>query len=367
VLPVGLVLTLGGAPAPPDVLADVQELEVESATDVASMFRLRIGITRKADGSWTTVDADLFRPLVRVGVRIQAGTGPPRAVINGYVSGHDVHYTERSAGSTLEVTGLDATLLMSFDERVRAWPNLADSAIATAIFGEYFVVPAVQTTTAGLVEPEGTTLQRSSDIRFLRRLARRNGFECFVQPDPLTGVDRGFFGAPETVGMPESGVSVSLGSETNVRDFAVRYEMTRPTSAIASGLDFRTKTPQPAAALAAVEVPLGVEPALRRLDPPPVVRPADTGLMHSSELRTLTQAIADRSSYAVVASGTVGPEVGVLRAGGLISVRGPGRLYNGTYYLTRVHHSIGARGYLQRFEARRNAVGTTGAEAFPAL
>jgi hypothetical protein len=365
VLPVAFVLTLGGSPAPPDLVADVQELEVESTTGLASMFRLRIGITRKTGGSWTTLDADVFRPLVRVGIRIQAGTGPPRAVMNGYVSGQEVRYTERSAGSTLEVTGMDATLLMSLDDKVRAWPNLPDSQIASAIFGEYFVAPVVGTTPAGLVDPEGTTVQRSSDIRFLRKLARRHGFECFVQPDPLTGVDRGFFAPAETVGVPESVLSVSLGSETNVRDFSVRYEMTRPTSAIASGLDFQTKAPQPAAALAAVEVPMGVEPALRRVDPPPVVRPADTGLMHASELRTLTQAIADRSSYAVVATGTVGPEVGVLRAGALVGLRGPGSLYNGTYYLTRVHHSIGARGYLQRFEARRNAVGSTGAEVLP--
>ena len=44
-----------------------------------------------------------------------------------------------------------------------------------------------------LIEPEGTTIQRGTDIRFLRRLARRNGFDCYVQPEPLSGLDVGHF------------------------------------------------------------------------------------------------------------------------------------------------------------------------------
>ena len=66
-----------------------------------------------------------------------------------------------------------------------AWPNMPDHAIATAIFGQYALLPRVQPTPPQLVEPEGTTTQRATDIRFLRRLAERNGFECYVAPEPL--------------------------------------------------------------------------------------------------------------------------------------------------------------------------------------
>jgi phage protein D len=358
------MLTVGPRPAPPAVVSAVQEIEVESATDVAGMFRLRIGIARTDGGEWSTVDADLFQPLARVGIRIQAGTGPPTAVLNGFVFGQQVTYADEPGRSVLEITGMDATMLMSLSDRIAAWPNMSDSAIATAIFGRYFVVPKVQATAPALVEPEGTTLQRSSDIRFLRGLARRNGFECYVQPDPLTGLDLGFFRPPQTLGLPQAVLSVSLGSETNVRDFSVRYDMTQPTTVVAAGLDVQTKTPQPAAAPTGLEPPLGREPALLRLRPPPVTRPIDTGLMRTADLQRLSQAVVDRSSYAVVASGTVGADVGVLRPGRIVNVRGPGRVYTGSYYLTRVHHTIGAGGYFQRFVARRNAVGTTGAEVF---
>jgi hypothetical protein len=89
--------------------------------------------------------------------------------------------------------------------------------------------------------------------------------------------------------------------------------------------------------------------------------------MRTSDLQAYVQAIADASSFAVAAEGEVGPDVGVLRPGGLVAVRGVGRLYNGLYLLTKVTHRITDEGYSQRFTAVRNAATMTGAEPYVAL
>ena len=167
--------------------------------------------------------------------------------------------------------------------------------------------------------------------------------------------------------MPDAVLNVNMGSETNVAEFKVRYDMTQPTSAVAAGLDATTKAPQPALAPVSIQPPMGVEPALLRVVPTPVVRPADTGLVRSSELQAYAQGIADASSFAVAAEGEVGPDVGVLRPGRLVAVRGVGRLYNGLYLLTRVTHRISDEGYSQTFQAVRNAATMTGAEPYVAL
>ena len=65
-----------------------------------------------------------------------------------------------------------------------------------------------------------------------------------------------------------------------------------------------------------------------------------------------------------MAEGTVGPDVGVLRPGSTVNVRGVGLFFNGSYYVTRVSHMIDCDTYIQKFEARRNAVMMTGAELF---
>src|SRR5437016_5189591 len=180
----GFVLTIAMAPAPADLMSAVQQIEVETSTEIASVFRIRLGITQTQIGDWSVLETDVFRPLVPVGIRIQAGAGLPTSVINGYVTRADVTYADEPGHSTLEVTGMDASLLMNLQEKAVPWPSMPDSVIAATIFGQYALVPKVQATTPTLVEPQGTVTQRGTDIRFLRRLARRNGFDCFVQPEP---------------------------------------------------------------------------------------------------------------------------------------------------------------------------------------
>jgi hypothetical protein len=362
----GVTLLIGFAPAPPLVVDAVQEVEVDVSTREAGAFRLRLGISQTALGDWSVLELDLFRPLLPVSVRLLNPLGVPEAVINGYVTRQEVTYAEEPGASVLEITGLDATHLMNLQEKVMPWPNLPDDAIAAAVFGQYAVVPRVHPTPPVLVEPEGTTTQRGTDIRFLRRLARRNGFECYVQPEPFTGLDQGFFQPAATgPGVPQAVLNVNMGAQTNVTGFAVRYEMTQPTGVVAAGLDVATKAPQPALALAPLGLPMGLEPALMRVLPPPVVRPVDTGLMRTGELQSAAQAIVAESSLAVRASGTVPGEAGLLRPGGTVSVRGAGRVFSGTYYLTRVSHTVSRDGgHLQRFEALRDAVGLNGTELF---
>jgi hypothetical protein len=361
---VSYTLLLGLAPAPPPVVEAVESIEIETSTELASILRLRLGLRRTELGDWSLLELDLFRPMLPISVRIQTGLGLPQAVINAFASLQRLEFAADEASAVLEVTAMDATLKMNLQEKVMAWPNMPDSLIATTIFGQQGIVPRVTPTTPVLTLPEGITTQRGTDIRFLRRLAARNGFECYVQPEPLSGIDQGFFGPRQLLGVPQAVLNVSMGPDTNVSEFHVRYEMTRPTAATAWILDETTKTPQPGLAPASLQVPMGVEPSLFRVVPPPMVQPVETGLTRFGSAQAAAQGIVDRSSFAVVAEGTVGASAGVLRPGGLVNVRGAGRAFNGSYYLTKVNHSLSQGGYVQRFEARRNAVGMTGAELF---
>ncbi len=357
-------LLLGHVPAPAPLVEAVQEITIDSTIEEASVLRVRFGITKSVIGDWSILDLDPFRPLLPLGVRIQQGISPPEAVINAFVTDHHVTYADTPGGSSLEVTAMDATFMMNLTEKVTPWPNLPDSAIAAAIFGQNEVIPQVDPTSPVLVEPEGMAIQRGTDIRFLRRLARRNGFDCYVQPEPLSGLDVGHFGKRELVGLPQATLSVCFGGDTNVQDFSVRYELAKPTMAIAAQLDTTTKTPQPGLAPVSLLPPLGLEPTLLRELPPGMVLPTGTGLTNAGDLQQAAQAVADRSTWAVLAEGAVGPDLAVLRPGGLVAIRGAGRLYNGNWFLTRVRHTIAAGRYEQRFQATRNAVTETGGELY---
>jgi hypothetical protein len=378
-----LLIGLPPLPAPPPLMEALQKIEIETSTDVASVFRLRFGLKQAVGTDWDLVgpqyEETLFRPFTPVQIRVKVGVEVPQAIINGYIGGQQVLYNDAGGGSALEITGMDATMLMNLQEKVMAWPMMPDAQIAQAIFGQYLITPLVSPTLPALVEPEGTTTQRGTDIRFLRRLAQRNGYECFVQPQPQTGLDLGYFGpATNYPGPAEAVLNVRMGSDTNVSEFKIRYDMTRPTAAIGAGIDSKTRTPTvfpalvpatppPIAGFYPFGMPMGIEDAVLRSFGPqshPITLPAETGEFAPPGLGTATQAIVNRSSWAVMAEGTVGPDVGVLRPGGTVNVRGVGLFFNGSYYVTLVSHVIDCDTYIQKFEARRNAVMMTGAELF---
>jgi phage protein D len=358
------LLTLDGSPVDASLLEAVRELEVDSSLEAASSFRLSIALSRTSGSDWTVLEDDTFTPLLPIGIRVQVGTGTPSALINGYVASQSVRYGDRPGETVLDVTGLDATMLMNLEEKVTAWADMADSDIASAIFGDHDLVPDVQSTSPVLSEPEGTTIQRGTDIRFLRLLAQRNGFECYVQPEPTTGLDTGVFKPRTLSGAPEAVLSVAVADRSNVAAFSVRHEMTQPTTVTATALDVSEKSTESATVSTSDETALGQDAALGQLDPAPVVLPASTGLVKTANLQTLAQSIVDRSSWSIVAAGEVGPTAGILRPGGIVNVRGAGDAYDGSYFVTRVHHRIHGPRYTQRFEARRNALHATGSEVY---
>jgi hypothetical protein len=217
-------------------------------------------------------------------------------------------------------------------------------------------------------------MQRGTDIRHLRRIARRNGFDCYVLPEPVTGLDTGYFGPPVLVGMPQAVLNVNMGPATNVSDVTVHYDMAKPTTAVTANIDTATKAPQPALAPVSTQVPMGIEPAQLRAvagaavaGAVPMVMPTDTGNMLTPESQLGVQGAVDRSSFAVVLEATGGLDLGVLRPGGLVALRGVGRLFNGLYQVTKNRLTISEGRFEQRFTARRNAVTMTGAEPYVSL
>jgi hypothetical protein len=375
-------------PLPFPLVAALQKIEVEASTELASVFRLRFGISQTAWGDWDLLmpqyEELFFRPMTPVQIRVKVGIDIPKAIVNGYVTSQRVLYDDEGGASAMEITGMDATMLMNLQENAISWPMPDDGAIAAAIFAQYGIIPMVSPSMPFNLDPTDMTVQRGTDIRFLRRLAQRNGFECFVQPQPQTGLDIGYFGPPTNIpGLQEAVLNVKMGSQTNVTEFKIRYDMMKPTMAVAAGLDVMTRTPAlaisvapsvtppPTGGLYPWGAPMGLQDAtLRALGGahrPPMVLPAQTGQMALPGLAIVNQAIANRSSWAVVAEGMVGPDAGVLLAGGIVNVRGAGIAFNGAYYVTRVTHTFECGAYSQKFEARRNAIDMTGTEVYLSL
>jgi phage protein D len=359
-------LDIAGSAASAEVVEAIQELEVDDSMDRASAFRVRMAIGSTTTGGWDLLDKDLFHPLTPVTVRLDAGQGPGQLLIRGYVTAANVILEEDPGASSLEVVGVDATARMNLEVKIRPWPNLPDSTIAEKIFDEHKLKPRVTPTSPSRSENEETTIQRTTDIRFLRFLASRNGYACYVETDPGTGVETGVFAPLDLAAKVQGVLSVRFGEATNVERFTARYEMLRPTAAESFGLGIAARTVESSKASSASETLLGRNGTLDEIKPVPLVRPSGTGLNDAGELKRYSQGVTDRSTWAVVATGSLHAAAygKALRARRPVNVRGAGDLYNGTYLVRRVVHTFESELYRQQFELTRNALRRTGSESF---
>jgi phage protein D len=343
------------------LVPDIVDIEVEEDVAVASVFRVRIAISQRRDGSWKHLDDERFEVWRRV--KIDAGyPGGAETIIDGYVTHVDARLSAEDP--SLEISGLDVSAAMDLEEKQRAWVNKKDHQIAQDIFTSYGLSYQVEDTVAEHQEDVATILQNETDIRFLRRLAARNGFECHVH------AGTGFFRSPNMQDPPQPVLAVEFGGETNVADLTVRVDGTPPTEAEIRRIDPLDKREEAETLTASPRRSLGGRPltTLRRGQPPGRVLVRNQPSAVVREMQTRLRQAYEAASGFVTIEGELDSRVyrGVLRARRLVTVKGAGASFSGLYYVTRVRHSFSADGYTQSFAAYRNAIGLTGQERFAA-
>ncbi|HEX8615997.1 MAG TPA: contractile injection system protein, VgrG/Pvc8 family [Thermoanaerobaculia bacterium] len=359
-------LSVGGAPVGEELASAIQQVEVEDHAELAGILRLKVGVSVRADGSgWTVIDDATFTRLAPVKLSAIAGSSGAQTLIDGFVIETSVQFGAQPGESMLTVVAMDGSVLMNLEEKVRSWPATSDSDIAATIFGDYGFASDVTATAQAHSEEQQTTMQRGTDMQFLQCLARRNGYQCYVEADAATGKNTGHFHPPATQQQPLGTLSVNLGEATNVDAFQLRHDMLRPVHAKVNGLEIESASEQAIAADSA-SLPLLGREATVGADKPRTVLLSQSGLGYGGDWQVLAQAVVDRSSWAVTAEGELSTSTfgAILRAKKTVQVRGIGRLFSGAFYIQRVLHTFSSKGHKQRFTLRRNATGLTGTETF---
>ena len=341
---------------------DLVSLEVELDTELASMFRLRLAIRQQRDGTWTYLDEEQFRPWMPMQINGGFDTGMEE-LLSGYITHVKPDFPRHAAQCSLEIWGLDGSLLMDREEKLRAWPNHKDSVIAAQIFAEYGFSSVVDDTAIVHDEAISTIMQRETDMQFLKRLALRNGYECYVEG--TTGV----FQSPRLAGTSQSVLAVHFGTETNVNRFSIAVDALTPTNVTMFQVDRTNKKLLEATANAGQQKVLGAVNAASVL--PPGIAPgrvyvsmnAATG---NAEMGALCQELFHQAEWFVTAEGEIDGKRydHVLKPRETVTIKGVGATYSGVYYVTHVTHTFTPKGYTQFFRVKRNALMPTGFEDF---
>jgi hypothetical protein len=366
-LPSFFIVQIAMAPLPRLLVDALASIEVETSIGRASMVRLSFDLSRDFMGDYDAVSLPIFRPNTPLTIRLALGLPVPFALVNAYVTEAKLFAGNEPGRSSLEVVAADALgTIMGQRQDPFTWPNCPDSAVAAAIFSSYGIIPAVVPTPPLRTMFDTTTTQRSADSAYLSQLAARNGYDLFIQPEPLSGRDMGHFRPPLTVPIPQGVLSIDFGRQTNLRSFRANNDMLGPTSMMGFTSDPNTRLPIPYVAPVATEMPMGLEPNLLRILPPPIERMAATDAASPQEAQVAAMARATASSRSVSCNGKIDgiKFARALHCGEPVLVRGAGRENSGLYYVDSVTHRISRDDYAQSFTGWRNAVGLTGAEIF---
>jgi phage protein D len=343
---------------------DLIGLEVELDEELAAMFRLHIVMAQQPDGTWAFLDDERLRVWKHVTITagLESGT---EELISGYITHVKPNFDPDSTQCSLEIWGMDGSVLMDREEKLKDWPDKKDSDIAAEIFSLYGLTPETEDTEVTHDEAVSTIIQRETDIQFLRRLALRNGFECYVEGTT------GYFRPPQVDAPPQPVLAVHFGDETNVRRFAVEVNALTPTNVSMLQVDRSSKEVLDVTAEASQQPALGETDSTGLLAAgmdPGVVFIGGAVATGQPEMTAMTQGLYHEGTWFVTGEGEISAnDYGhVLKARGTVTIKGVGETYSGVYYVTHVTHSFTPDGYTQHFRVKRNALMPTGTEEFSA-
>ncbi|GGO94881.1 hypothetical protein [Wenjunlia tyrosinilytica] len=361
--PVHLTLLMGPripVPVPRQVTDALLSAQVTVASGQRSGFQLSFDLSKNGLINTALLPGGFFDPQIRVILAVTV-QGTLSVLMDGVLIRQEVGVSNQPGQSTLTVTGEDLTVLMDLEERHVPYPAMGPSARVAAIvtrYAQYGVVPLVipelipQTT----APTQRFDTQEGTDLEYITKLAKANGYVFYLDPGPLPGMSRAYWGPELRLGIPQHALNVNMDALSNVDQLTFAFDGTARE-------DLEARVQIPATRVSTV-LPV---PEVSVLRPPLALKPApalkkkvisDTAKKEPGEALAEAIAKAIESSDAVTGSGQLDVvRYGyVLRPRELVGVRGAGITYDGLYFVKSVTHNLQRGSYSQNFTLAREGL-----------
>lgn len=362
--PVRLQLFLGPAvpvPAPREVLDALSEVKVLTGSgDTQSGFELTFSVPKdSAVQAFFPVNVPVFRCVVAVTVR-----GVTEVLVDGVVTHQDM--TAAGPTSVLHVKGKDLTCVMDLIPLDGVpYPAMPPALRALTALAKYAGLGCVPLVIPSLMEDiplpvDRIPMHQGTDYAYVKALATEVGHVFYIDPGPVPGVSKAYWGPEIRVGVPQPALNLGLdGPHDNVTALNFTFDKEKKETPLVAIQERFSKAPVTLAIpdVTPLNPPLGLVPPL----PPKIYRMEDTAKL--TPLAAVMKGIgyAARHSDSVFATGTldVAKYGHVLRSRRLVGVRGAGLAFNGLYYVTQVTHELRRGSFTTAFSLARNGVVST--------
>ena len=340
---------------------------------------------------WPVLEDERFELLRRLSVKFtlapQDGNVEHEAVVfDGYVTAVAPTFgAKRDNESRLELSGFDAFYLLHFEDRHASYDGHPDSKIVDDLFREYGFGRDVEGTSPARHLNDGSIVQRTTDAELIRWLARRNGYEAYVErsdtdiqegQQPGTALV-GHFHKPRLDRNLQPALTLFPDDYPSIVDMTARWDSHKATSVQARTLDTRTRRIQRVEVLAPRLKQQGTITRKTILEErlPQLIQKGGHRTDHavgfqfrdqphdSTELDTMAWAHFVEENWLATATATVNGKryPGILRARRPVPVEGGGELVDGEWYVRRAKHvfdnTVSPNTYEVEVELVRNGLG----------
>ncbi len=353
-------------PVPRVVLDALDSVEVRTSTGSASGFQLTFQSTAKSELNTIFLIAagtntSMATPPLRV-LLIVTLNGTPQPLFDGVMTNVEVQAGGQGSPGTLTVTGEDLTKVMDMQDwsglPFPAMPVEARVALLCAKYAPFGLIPLpIPILFPDVQIPiDKIPAQKGTDLAYIQEMARMVGYVFYIEPGPAPGTNIAYFGPQIKVGVPQPALNVDMDALTNVEDLSFSFDPTKGVLPIVFIQNQLTRAPIP--------IPI---PDLNPLQPPLAALPTpiaslkvlkDTAKLNPMQAISRGLAEAAKSQDAVSARGSLDVlRYGrLLKARGLVGVRGAGIAYDGLYYVQSVTSTLKRGELKQSFNLTRNGL-----------
>jgi hypothetical protein len=361
--PFTLTLLIGPtlpAPVPQVVIDSLTSVQVTTTAGQASGFQLSFAVSKGSLIERVLLPSGYFDPKTRV-IIVAVPNGVPSVLMDGVVTRQELAPSNEPGASTLSLTGEDVSLVMDLKEERACYPGLPAEARVAVICLKYFrygIVPApVPSLLVDVPNPASKIpIQSSSDLQYIRALAAEAGYVFYIEPGPVPGANVAYWGPEVRIGLPQPALTVNMDAATNVETLSFSFDGTARTQYTIDIVEPTTKIaiPVPVPDIGLLKPPLAARPAIALREAPlpdtSALNPIRAALYGLSQTSASADAISGQGTLDVLRYGHV------LKARGLVGVRGAGLAYDGLYYVKSVTHNIKRGEYKQSFTLARDGL-----------
>jgi hypothetical protein len=297
--------------------------------------------------------------------------GVSNVLIDGVITENQISPGDKGSNSTLTIFGKDLTVLMDqSDQTGFPFPACPADARVTLLLLKYAlfgIVPLVIPSVLLFIPLPIDQIpgQQGTDLQYIQYLADAAGYVFYIDPGPLPGTSKAYWGPQIKVGPVQPALSADMDAYTNVEslDFSFNQEQNKIPLVYICNSETGISIPIPLPPITPLNPPLGLIPPLPTNLIPPDLSPLrdDLAKRPIPEAIMMGLAAAAKNAEAVSCNGSldVTRYGAVLKARQLVGVRGAGPAFDGLYYVKSVTHKIKRGEYKQDFTLTRNGLVST--------